>query len=123
MTELLAPHTGEQGVHAACHPAISSVEDHHGSVPTSPVLCAEGKDRPARERAHIRCRGAARSGLGIIGRSAAAGSTGYGAQRLASGAIGREYRDYRLEWMMKSGDLPIVLDGLAKDNMRFTSTL
>jgi len=51
---------------------------------------------------------------------AAAGSMGDGAQRLASGAIRREYRDHRLEWMMKSGGLQIVLDGLAKNNIRFT---
>ena len=39
---------------------------------------------------------------------------------LASGAFRREYRDHRLEWMMKSGGVQIVLDGLAKDNIRFT---
>ena len=50
----------------------------------------------------------------------AAGSMGDGAQRLASGAVRREYRDHRLEWMMKSGGLQIVLDGLAKDNICFT---
>ena len=43
-----------------------------------------------------------------------------GAARLASGAIRREYRDHRLEWMMKSGGVQIVLDGLAKNNIRFT---
>lgn len=42
------------------------------------------------------------------------------ADRLASGAIRREYRDHRLEWMMKSGGVQVVLDGLAKDNIRFT---
>ena len=41
-------------------------------------------------------------------------------ERLASGAIRREYRDHRLEWMMKSGGVQVVLDGLAKDNIRFT---
>jgi glutathione S-transferase len=51
---------------------------------------------------------------------AAAANMGDGAQRLASGAIRREYRDHRLEWMMKSGGVQIVLDGLAKDNIRFT---
>ena len=40
-------------------------------------------------------------------------------ERLASGAIRREYRDHRLEWMMKSGGVQVVLDGLAKDNIRF----
>ena len=50
----------------------------------------------------------------------AAQNMGDGAARLASGAIRREYRDHRLEWMMKSGGLQIVLDGLGKDNIRFT---
>jgi len=51
---------------------------------------------------------------------AAAERMGDAAQRLGSGAIRREYRDHRLEWMMKSGGVQIVLDGLAKDNIRFT---
>jgi len=51
---------------------------------------------------------------------AAAERMGDVAQRLASGAIRREYRDHRLEWMMKSGGVQVVLDGLAKDNIRFT---
>ena len=45
---------------------------------------------------------------------------GDAAARLASGAIRREYRDHRLEWMMKSGGVQVVLDGLAKNNIRFT---
>jgi hypothetical protein len=28
--------------------------------------------------------------------------------------------DHRLEWMMKSGGVQIVLDGLARNNIRFT---
>jgi len=51
---------------------------------------------------------------------AAAAGMGDASGRLASGAIKREYRDHRLEWMMKSGGVQIVLDGLAKDNIRFT---
>ena len=51
---------------------------------------------------------------------AAAQRMGDGAARLASGAIRREYRDHRLEWMMKSGGVQIVLDGIAKGNIRFT---
>jgi glutathione S-transferase len=42
------------------------------------------------------------------------------AARLASGTMRREYRDHRLEWMVKSGGIQIVLDGLAKDNIRFS---
>jgi glutathione S-transferase len=51
---------------------------------------------------------------------AAGQNMGDAAARLASGAIRREYRDHRLEWMMKSGGVQIVLDGLAKNNIRFT---
>jgi glutathione S-transferase len=45
---------------------------------------------------------------------------GDAAQRLAAGGFRREYRDHRLEWMVKSGGVQIVLDGLAKNNIRFT---
>jgi hypothetical protein len=45
---------------------------------------------------------------------------GDAAERLASGAIRREYRDHRLEWMMKSGGVQVVLDGLAQNSIRFT---
>ena len=32
----------------------------------------------------------------------------------------RQYRDHRLEWMLKHGGREIVLDGLARGNIRFT---
>ncbi len=51
---------------------------------------------------------------------AAAAGMATAADRLASGQIRREYRDHRLEWMMKSGGVQVVLDGLAKGNIRFT---
>jgi len=51
---------------------------------------------------------------------AAAERMGDAAARVASGAIRREYRDHRLEWMMKSGGVQIVLDGIARNNIRFT---
>ncbi|WP_417515826.1 glutathione S-transferase family protein [Minwuia sp.] len=51
--------------------------------------------------------------------AAASGMSG-GAARLASGAIRRQYRDHRLEWMMKSGGVQIVLDGMEKGNIRFS---
>jgi len=31
----------------------------------------------------------------------------------------REYRDHRLEWMVKAGGISIVMDGLTADNIRF----
>ena len=36
-----------------------------------------------------------------------------------SGVFVREYRDHRLEWMMRSGGRDIVLDGMEKKNIRF----
>lgn len=39
---------------------------------------------------------------------------------IENGLFKREYRDHRLEWMIKTGGLSVVQDGLAKDNIRFT---
>jgi len=39
---------------------------------------------------------------------------------LAGGLFKREYRDHRLEWMIKSGGLQVVQTGIEKDNIRFT---
>ncbi len=36
------------------------------------------------------------------------------------GLFKREYRDHRLEWIIKSGGMQVVLDGMAKDNIRFS---
>ncbi|HEY1879533.1 MAG TPA: hypothetical protein VGG68_06350, partial [Caulobacteraceae bacterium] len=41
------------------------------------------------------------------------------AELVRQGLFKREYRDHRLEWMMKSGGRDIVLAGLAADNIRF----
>jgi glutathione S-transferase len=42
---------------------------------------------------------------------------------VGSGQFTREYRDHRLEWMMRSGGVDIVLDGLKKKNIRFSHEL
>jgi glutathione S-transferase len=42
------------------------------------------------------------------------------ADLVAKGLFKREYRDHRLEWMIKSGGLEVVLKGLEADNIRFT---
>ena len=42
------------------------------------------------------------------------------ADLLEQGLFKREYRDHRLEWMVKSGGLDVVTDGLAKGNIRFS---
>ncbi len=39
---------------------------------------------------------------------------------LAQGFFKREYRDHRLEWMLRSGGLEIVLEGMKKNNIRFS---
>jgi glutathione S-transferase/RNA polymerase-associated protein len=40
---------------------------------------------------------------------------------LASGVFKRQYRDHRLEWMMRSGGLPIVLEGIERGTIRFSN--
>lgn len=40
--------------------------------------------------------------------------------RYRSGGNQREYRDHRLEWMIKSGGIEVVLEGLRARNIRFT---
>lgn len=42
------------------------------------------------------------------------------AKLVEQGLFKREYRDHRLEWMIRSGGIDVVLDGLEKDNIRFT---
>jgi glutathione S-transferase/RNA polymerase-associated protein len=44
------------------------------------------------------------------------------ADSLAAGAFRRQFRDHRLEWMIRSGGTQVVLDGLAKGDIRFTDT-
>jgi len=39
---------------------------------------------------------------------------------LKAGNFSRQYRDHRLEWMIRAGGLDVVIDGLAQGNIRFT---
>ena len=41
------------------------------------------------------------------------------ADLVEQGLFKREYRDHRLEWMIKSGGLDVVVKGLDRDNIRF----
>ena len=45
------------------------------------------------------------------------------ADLLEQGLFKREYRDHRLEWMIRSGGLEVVVRGLEKQNIRFTPDL
>jgi glutathione S-transferase/RNA polymerase-associated protein len=42
---------------------------------------------------------------------------------LKSGLFKREYRDHRLEWMIRSGGIDVVLEGIEKGNIRFSNEL
>ncbi|MBV9990945.1 MAG: glutathione S-transferase family protein [Alphaproteobacteria bacterium] len=42
---------------------------------------------------------------------------------IESGLFKREYRDHRLEWMIRCGGIDVVLEGLEKDNIRFSNEL
>ncbi|MDB5435981.1 MAG: hypothetical protein JWR47_2238 [Phenylobacterium sp.] len=42
------------------------------------------------------------------------------AELVEKGLFKREYRDHRLEWMIKSGGVEVVLKGLDRDNIRFS---
>ena len=57
--------------------------------------------------------------------AAAESMAGFGnlPQLIQSGHFVREYRDHRLEWMMRSGGAQIVLDGIGKRNIRFSVEL
>ena len=44
------------------------------------------------------------------------------ASLVEKGLFKREYRDHRLEWMIKSGGLEVVVKGLQADNIRFSPT-
>lgn len=44
-------------------------------------------------------------------------------QLVASGLFVREYRDHRLEWMLRSGGTDIVLDGMQKKTIRFSAEI
>jgi glutathione S-transferase len=43
------------------------------------------------------------------------------AEIVAQGLFKREYRDHRLEWMIRSGGIDVVLDGLQNNNIRFSN--
>ena len=52
--------------------------------------------------------------------SGGAGGKGTVAEAVKQGLFKREYRDHRLEWMIRSGGLSVVLEGLERNNIRFT---
>ena len=58
----------------------------------------------------------------ITGRALAAGpgrDMGSVAELVEKGLFKREYRDHRLEWMIKVGGIEVITKGLERDNIRF----
>ncbi|HVR28239.1 MAG TPA: glutathione S-transferase family protein [Thermoanaerobaculia bacterium] len=51
--------------------------------------------------------------------AAAAASMAGVADLVSSGRFKRQYRDHRLEWMVRSGGLEVIAEGLRRDNIRF----
>lgn len=89
-----------------------------GPVPTSPL----GRwFAAANARADVtRCREEARRVSFDASSDQSQAALGAVRAALENGQFKREYRDHRLEWMIRSGGLSIVEDGLARDNIRFT---
>ncbi len=54
-------------------------------------------------------------------RASIEGMSGVG-DAIKAGLFKRQYRDHRLEWMIKTGGMDIVLEGIRADNIRFTDT-
>lgn len=48
------------------------------------------------------------------------GDLGQFSHLLEQGFFKREYRDHRLEWMIRMGGIQVVLDGIEQDNIRFS---
>jgi len=44
-------------------------------------------------------------------------------QMLASGQFKRQYRDHRLEWMIRSGGIDVVIEGMRKGTIRFSEEI
>jgi glutathione S-transferase/RNA polymerase-associated protein len=43
------------------------------------------------------------------------------ADLVATGRFRRQYRDHRLEWMIRNGGFDVIADGLRRDNIRFNT--
>ena len=62
---------------------------------------------------------ACRQAAAAVGFDSAAVSLETVRQAMEQGLFKREYRDHRLEWMVKTGGIEIIQAGLAKHNIRF----
>jgi len=83
-----------------------------GPAPESPLgtYLARGRARPSVQ--------AGREEIAALGTGGASLEAVRAA--LEAGLFKREYRDHRLEWMLRHGGLAVVQEGLARGNIRFT---
>jgi glutathione S-transferase/RNA polymerase-associated protein len=44
-------------------------------------------------------------------------------EMLASGQFKRQYRDHRLEWMIRSGGVEVVIEGMRTGTIRFSEEI
>jgi len=86
----------------------------YGNAPTAGSRLADWLARANARESVAACQNAARAFLNLKLDFSRA---------LESGAYRRQYRDHRLEWMMRSGGLPIILEGLEKKTIRFSNEL
>ena len=74
----------------------------------------------ANQRASVAQVSAAAETMAMGGSEAAEAGMAVVRELLERGEFKREYRDHRLEWMVRGGALEVVRDGLERDNIRFT---
>jgi glutathione S-transferase/RNA polymerase-associated protein len=97
---------------------LSVVPYINGSV--GHAIAPEPGSRLAEWLARANARASVRDTVAEAAAVAASGGMGDVARLLEQGLFKREYRDHRLEWMVKSGGLEVVSQGIAKSNIRFT---
>lgn len=86
----------------------------HGNAPNPGKPLARWLARANERPSVAACNAAAREIIGVLPDLAAV---------VASGRFRRQYRDHRLEWMLRSGGLPIVLEGVEKRTIRFSNEI
>ncbi len=74
--------------------------------------------RRANARDSVRQVSAAAAEMAMVGASAGMAAV---REALQAGLFKREYRDHRLEWMIRNGAIDIVAQGLEHNNIRFTA--
>jgi glutathione S-transferase/RNA polymerase-associated protein len=73
--------------------------------------------RRANARDSVRQVSAAAAKMAMVGASAGMAAV---REALQAGLFKREYRDHRLEWMIRNGAVDVVTQGLERKNIRFT---